>query len=304
MTVRETVCKSALVKSGIADYALNPYTGCAHSCAYCYASFMARFSRHDRPWGQWVDAKINIAAVLARDLRRLQRLQREARGGPVEVVISSVTDAYQPLERGYRLTRACLEAIAESVSQGSLERPLLGLPVDPSLGLSPSRPGPETWLRVSILTKSDLVVRDLDVLQDIPSLEAGMTITTVDDTVSRLYEPAAPPATKRLSALKRLSDAGIRTWAFLSPLLPYHSDSERAVRSILVAVRDAGVARVMVDRFNPYPASVSRFLKAAPAEAAQALRGYVAGPLGYLGRLRETVTEAAADLKLDLKVLF
>ncbi|MGE5572251.1 MAG: SPL family radical SAM protein [Bacteroidota bacterium] len=324
MTVRETVCKSALVKSGIADYALNPYTGCAHSCAYCYASFMARFSRHDRPWGQWVDAKINIAAVLARDLRRLQRLQREARGGPVEVVISSVTDAYQPLEHGYRLTRACLEAIAESVSQGSLERPLLGLlaappaarpaarpadtptglPVDPSLGLSPSRPGPETWLRVSILTKSDLVVRDLDVLQDIPSLEVGMTITTVDDTVSRLYEPAAPPATKRLSALRRLSGAGIRTWAFLSPLLPYHSDSERAVRSILVAVRDAGVARVMVDRFNPYPASVSRFLKAAPAEAAQALRGYVAGPLGYLGRLRETVTEAAADLKLDLKVLF
>lgn len=57
--VREVFCKSALTKSGITDYAINPYVGCAHNCVYCYASFMARFSRHDRPWGQWVDVKVN-----------------------------------------------------------------------------------------------------------------------------------------------------------------------------------------------------------------------------------------------------
>lgn len=282
MTVRETTCKSALIKSDIADYALNPYTGCTHNCVYCYASFMARFSRHEQPWGQWVDAKINVADVLQRDVLRLLRQQQKPGAGPVEVIISSVTDAYQPLERSYRLTRACLETIAASVTPASTR----------------------ARINVSILTKSDLVVRDLDVLQGIPDLKVGMTITTDDDVVSRLYEPAAPPVTRRLAALRKLSSAGIDTWAFISPVLPYHSDSEQALRSIMSALADAGVTRVMVDRFNPYPASVGRFLKVAPSEAAQALRGYVATPLGYLDRLKEAVNEAATGLELEVTTLF
>ncbi|HHV54197.1 MAG TPA: radical SAM protein [Firmicutes bacterium] len=298
MMVRKVLCKSALVKSGIADHALNPYTGCAHGCVYCYASFMGRFAPHGRPWGRWVDVKVNVADTLRRDL---QHLRRRAKGSPPEVFISSVTDAYQPLERTFRVTRACLEVIATAVNEPAQQAlPLLTRP-DASL-LEPDASRPNSWLRVSILTKSDLVLRDLDVLQDIPGVEVGMTITTADDAVSKRYEPGAPPATRRLAALRRLADAGISTWAFISPVLPYHADSRPAVRSILTAVRDAGVVRVMVDRFNPYPASVSRFLKVASAEAAETLREYIASPREYLDRLRATVAEAAAGLGLAAKL--
>jgi len=259
---------------------------------------MARFAPHEQPWGRWVDVKVNVADVLRRDL---QRLQSKVQNGPSAVFISSVTDAYQPLEQTYRITRACLEAIA-IVVKAPQEKPLLGAPDRPSLDSCGMQCRP--WLKVSILTKSDLVLRDLDVLQDIPCIEVGMTITTTDDAVSKRYEPGASPATRRLAALRRMADAGISTWAFLSPVLPYHSDSKRAVRSILTAIRDAGVVRVMVDRFNPYPASVSRFLEAAPPEAARVLREYTARPHGYLDRLRETVAEAASGLGLTVSIVF
>lgn len=352
--VREIFCKSALTKSGITDYALNPYVGCAHNCVYCYASFMARFSRHDRPWGQWVDVKVNAPEALAADLRRMARRRRAVTGmeteaetqskaspedspvssaddEPAEIIMSSVTDPYQPLERTYRITRACLEVLAggvpdwQDVSTGrnryarlagqstqtrqaalfpapgeGLRPAPVDAPVDGDRPASRFLPGPH--LSLSVLTKSDLVVRDIDVLQDIPSLEAGFSITSVDDAVSRRYEPGASPASKRLAALKALSDAGIKTWAFISPVLPHHSDSERAMFEILRAVRDAGASRVMVDRFNPYPASVSRFLRVAPPEAATALKAYVRSQDEYLGRLRDTVRECASRLGMRVRV--
>jgi DNA repair photolyase len=276
VTIREILCKSALVKSGISDYALNPYTGCEHRCVYCYASFMARFSRHDAPWGQWVDVKVNVADVLARDLTRLAR--RKDAHDPVEAVVSSVTDAYQPAERVYGLTRACLEVIA---------------------GVRRAIP-----LKVSILTKSDLVLRDVDVLRDIPGVDVGMTVTSDDDAVTARYEPGASPATKRLSALRRLSGSGLSTWAFISPVLPYHSDSEESLGRLLGKLQDTGVSRVMVDRFNPYPASVSRFVKVAPTEAARALREYTDRPYEYLDRLRETIEQQAERVGLNVEILF
>jgi DNA repair photolyase len=276
VTVQEVLCKSALVKSGISDYALNPYTGCAHGCVYCYASFMARFSRHGLPWGQWVDVKVNIADVLTKELRG-KRL-RDA-GTPPQVIMSSVTDPYQPLERTYKLTRACLEAIAAVCAS-------------------------RAPLNVSILTKSDLVLRDIDLLQRIPGIEVGMTVTTADDSVSRLYERGACPSSKRLAALRRLSDSGVRTWAFFGPVLPYHSDSEQVVQAILSLLQDAGVTKVLVDRFNPYPAAVNRFLRVAPTEVRQAFEEYRSRPEEYLARLRDVVLEIAAHLGVSVEVLF
>lgn len=326
--VREISCKSALTKSGITDYAINPYIGCAHNCVYCYASFMARFSRHDRPWGQWVDVKVNAPDALAADLRRAakkpQALTKTATdvgpGNPAsdtitdnnidnntrrsaprrtrpdnasfEIVMSSVTDPYQPLERKYRITRACLEVLASELP-------------DSHAGLFPTlddRILPH--LSLSVLTKSDLVVRDIDVLQNIPSVEVGLSITSTDDSVSRLYERGASPATRRLAALNALSEAGIRTWAFVSPVLPHHSDSEPAMLGILRAIQDTGASRVMVDRFNPYPASVSRFSKTAPPEAAGALREYTRSQAEYLDRLRDTVWSCASRLGMAVRVLF
>ncbi len=281
--VQETTCKSALVKSGITDFALNPYTGCAHNCVYCYASFMARFSRHEQPWGQWVDVKVNAADALMRDIQRLHRRidpalfpeESQPVRLPVEIVISSVTDAYQPIERQYRVTRSCLEVLASAA-----------LP-----------------LKASILTKSDLVTRDIDILKDLPDVEVGMTVTTTDDQVSRRYEPGASPAARRLAALNRIARSGIRTWAFIAPVLPYHSDSPEAMLRLLGALKNAGVSRIAVDRFNPYPAAVGRFLKAAPPEAAQALRDYTAHPDAYLDEVRKAVAQATAHLRIHAEVL-
>lgn len=164
-----------------ADFCINPYVGCSHACKYCYATFMARYSQHVSPWGTFVDAKINAPEVLEEQLRR------GARGA---IMISSVTDAYQPLEARYRLTRRCLEK-------------LRGQPV-----------------LVDILTKSPLVVRDIEILKQLGDASVGMTITTDDEKMRKIFEPGAPPIGARLAALGKLRESGIRTYAFIGPVLP------------------------------------------------------------------------------------
>jgi DNA repair photolyase len=212
--VREIQCKSILTHSGIAavDYAVNPYVGCQHGCAYCYAVFMKRFTGHREAWGQFVDVKVNAAQVLARQLRRAK---------PGNVTLGTVTDAYQPQERKYRLTRACLEA-------------LLAYDDFPT----------------SVLTKSAAVLLDLDILCQMKDVEVAFTITTQDDAARQALEPFASPIPHRLTALARLHEAGIRTWAFFGPVLPGLSDSEEAVDAMFAALAKVGVSHVLVDTLN------------------------------------------------------
>ncbi len=107
LKLKEITCKNALVKSRIqgVDYCLNPYTGCEHNCAYCYAIFMKRFSDHNEEWGTFADVKVNF-------LERLEKEVIKAKSGVV--MLSSVTDPYQPLEEKYKLTRGALEILAKS----------------------------------------------------------------------------------------------------------------------------------------------------------------------------------------------
>ncbi len=183
VTVGEREARSVLSKTGIpgARYALNPYTGCAHACRYCYASFMGRYSGHAEAWGTFVDAKVNAPEVLARELRR-------AVPGPV--MLSSVTDPYQPLEERCRLTRRCLELLIAS------------------------------RFPVRVLTKSPLVLRDLDLLRGAAEVEVGLTVTTDDERMRELFEPGAPPIAARVAALRALKEAGVATYAFVGPMLP------------------------------------------------------------------------------------
>jgi DNA repair photolyase len=197
--VHEITCKSLLNRSGIPgiDYSVNPYTGCLHACVYCYARFMARHTAHGMPWGQFCDAKVNAVRILEKELtKRPSGLAS----------LSTVTDPYQAPEKKYGLTREILIRLSEA------EFP------------------------VSILTKSDLVLRDLDVLRRFQrdSLEVGFSINTADDPVSGLFEPGAPPASRRIEALKILHSEGIRTWVFLAPFLPVLS--ERALEGLLDAI--------------------------------------------------------------------
>jgi len=102
MIVREIYARSILSKSKVFDYVVNPYIGCQHGCAYCYARFMKRFTGHKEPWGEFVDVKINAAHLLQREIEKMP---------PGRVWVSGVCDPYQPLERAYELTKKCLEIL-------------------------------------------------------------------------------------------------------------------------------------------------------------------------------------------------
>jgi DNA repair photolyase len=188
MLVKGKKARSILSKSGISgiDYCINPYVGCAHGCRYCYATFMKRFTGHGEPWGSFVDAKINAPEILQRQMKGA------ARGN---VMISSVTDPYQPVENKYELTRRCLEVL---------------LPYQ---------------FPLSILTKSSLVLRDLDLIEQFKEIEVGMTITTDSDKIREFFEPNAPSIETRIHALRELSKKGIKTYAFVGPLLPLHPET-------------------------------------------------------------------------------
>jgi DNA repair photolyase len=205
--VRRSVgSRTVLTRTGITDYAycVNPYVGCEHGCRYCYATFMKRFTGHREPWGAFVDAKANAPEVLRRQLRRA------ARGS---VLVGSVTDPYQPLERRLRLTRGCLEALRDA-----------SFPVE-------------------VLTRSPLVLRDLDVLRAFDDVAVGLSIGTDREDVRRLLEPRAPPVAARIEALHALHREGVRTFAFVGPILPM--DPARLVDAIGRAADD-----VLVDRLN------------------------------------------------------
>jgi DNA repair photolyase len=203
MIVREVYAKSILSKSAIQDWTINAYVGCTHACAYCYARFMKRFRAHEEPWGAFVDAKVNAPELLAREVLRKKKGR---------VWISGVCDAYQDVEAKYKLTRGCLEIL---VGHG--------------------------W-PVTIQTKSPLVLRDLDLLRAAGDAEVGFTITTADERVRRAFEPGAPPAARRVAALRTLHAAGIRTFVMVAPLLP---GAER-LPDMLAGVAD----NVLIDRYN------------------------------------------------------
>ncbi len=218
MIVQEIQCRSILTKSGIegVDYAINPYVGCAHACVYCYATFMKRFTGHEEEWGTFVDVRVNAPDMLRRQLRR-------PKAGTV--FLSSVTDAYQPLEKRYGLTRACLEALVGHDD-----------------------------LSVSILTKSALVRRDIDVLRRLHEPSVGFTITSLDEALRKRFEPGASSVEARLEAMQELAAAGISTWAFTGPLLPFLSDSDEQIDALFRAVKEAGGYGVLVDSLNLYTA--------------------------------------------------
>ncbi|OHB92630.1 MAG: radical SAM protein [Planctomycetes bacterium RIFCSPHIGHO2_12_39_6] len=147
---------------------------------------MKRYTGHTEAWGSFVDVKINAPEILQKQLKR-------AKIG--RVMISSVTDAYQPIESKYKLTRQCLEILLQSQ-----------FPVD-------------------ILTKSSLVLRDTDLIKKFKDIEVGITITTNDEKISRVFEPNAPSIMARIRTLRALHDKGINTYAFIGPVLPMNPEA-------------------------------------------------------------------------------
>ncbi len=207
---RAVTCQGALNRvSGMPfGWSLNPYRGCAHDCQYCYARGTHQFLNLNgsTQFSRVILVKTNVAEVLARELAR-PRWRRE------EVAVGTATDPYQPIEGQRRLTRRCLEVFARYRTP------------------------------VSLVTKGPMVVRDLDVLQELTE-RAGVTICvsvpTVDEETWRRAEPGTAPPWQRLRILRRLVDAGVHAGVFMAPLLPGLSADREQIERTMHAAADHG----------------------------------------------------------------
>jgi DNA repair photolyase len=189
------------------QWTINPYRGCEFGCVYCFARYTHEFMELDaRDFEDKIFAKSGAAHLLKQELGRVGRAEH--------IVIGTATDPYQPAERRYGRTRSILEVFAR-----------------------------ERGRYLGITTKSDLVLRDIDLLKEIARanvLGVNLTITTLDEKLARLLEPRAPRPALRLETVRRLSRAGICAAVLPNPIMPGITDGERQLDRLAKAARDAG----------------------------------------------------------------
>ncbi len=214
----EIYCKTALSKSKIPgiDYALNPYIGCEHACIYCYVPSLLNIDRKE-----WIKPKVkkNIPYILMKELRKKER---------GIVGISTATDAYQPLERKYEVTRKCLNLLLK-----------YNWPID-------------------ILTKSDLIIRDLTMIKKFENAKVGVTITTLR---KEKWEGGANPQ-KRLEIIKKFANEGIYSYIFFGPIFPLLKNDE--IKYCIEEFINAGVNEIIIDRLHLKKGIMEEIKKAYP----------------------------------------
>lgn len=208
----EIQVKSALnrVQGMPFNWSINPYRGCAFGCLYCFARVTHWYLDEDgvNDWSSRIFVKVNAPEVLRRELAR-PSWEREL------VSIGTATDPYQPAEGTYRITRQILEALRDFKTP------------------------------VSLVTKSTMVVRDKDVLQQLargPGATVCFSITTIDPVLAKEIEPDVPPPQRRLEVMRTLSEAGIRTVVLLAPVLPGITDGEKHLADVVRAAKEYGAA--------------------------------------------------------------
>ena len=211
MQVAKVRAKNILSRSkiGSGGYAINPYVGCSHGCIYCYAEFMRSATGHEEAWGEFLDAKDFDTASLV-------KFAASHRGE--RVFMSSVTDCYNPYEAQFGATRKVLEAVVGSD------------------------------IKLQILTKSSLVTRDIDLLQTMPNVCVGVSLSVIDESLRRMLEPRASPVAARIAAIKKLCAAGVKTYIFVAPIFPQITP----VFDIISRYGDAA-DEIWFDRLNLYP---------------------------------------------------
>ena len=188
------------------DMSINPYRGCEHGCAYCYA----------RPTHEYLGLSAGLdfesKIFIKQDAPELLRNELSSpRWRPRLLALSGVTDPYQPVERTARVTRGCLEVLAE------FRNPVM------------------------LITKNFLVTRDLDILTELASHEAvkvAISVTTLDPSLQRAMEPRTSSPSRRLEAIEQLAQAGVQVAVFVAPVIPGLTDHE--IPSILMAASERG----------------------------------------------------------------
>ena len=272
---REEMCRSALnhVRGMPFSWSLNPYGGCVHRCTFCYVRAFER--RADRPaddrYGTTIRVKVNVAMMLARELAR-PSWRREG------VAIGAATDPYQPAEGRYRLTRACIEALAAARNP------------------------------FSIITRGPLVVRDLDILQEAAQraeVSVNVSVPTLDEHVWRTTEPGTAPPRQRLRALKTLVDGGIRVAVGMAPILPGLSDRPEQLAEVVRAAREAGATQIWANLLYLKPGTREHFLEHLAEDWPEELERYrrLYAGRAYLGREEgEPVRERVRVLRQQLGI--
>ena len=188
------------------DQSINPYRGCEHGCIYCYARPGHAYLGHSPgiDFETKLYAKVNAAALLEQELAARSYV-------PKTIALGAVTDPYQPIDRDYRITRDILEVLDKA-----------------------NHP-------VGIVTKSALVVRDIDILQRMAArdlVKVALSVTTLDGKVARAMEPRAATPSRRLDAIRQLTAAGVPAQVMVAPIIPGLNDHE--MEEILQAAREAG----------------------------------------------------------------
>jgi len=270
--ISEVKIKKTLQKSKISEYCINPYLGCLNGCLYCYASFiMQKWHHKNDVWGNFVDVRINSVENLKKELRNKNN---------IEIYISSMTDPYQIVEEKYKLTREILKTFL------SEENSLF-----------------DKKFKITIQTKRDLVLRDLDILKDLKDITVGLTITILDDEKRKIFEKGASETIKRLKTLEILNKNNIKTYAFFGPILPKISDSDEVIYKIIKNIYETGTKEILFDKLS-YFKYMERFKKTI---FSLNLYDYFinSDDKNYLIELKKRILDITKEFKdLNYKILF
>jgi DNA repair photolyase len=209
-------------------WTINPYRGCEFACKYCYARYTHEFMemRDGVDFERKIYVKQHAADLLRQELRRVKRGE--------DIALGTATDPYQPIEKKLEITRSILQELSR-----------------------------HSGLELGIVTKSALVARDIDILQEISKhnrLCVNITITTIDADLARILEPRAPRPDLRLESLRKLRDAGIRAGVICAPVLPGITDSPRQLEEVVHAAASAKACHIHCNPLFLKPCSAAVFL--------------------------------------------
>ena len=194
--IKETVSKNIITKSKLpdTDYVINNYVGCNHGCIYCYAEFMKRFTNHTEKWGEFLDVKKFNEEKFVKYLKKINSDKK--------ILMSSVTDPYNPYEIKYKSTRNILKLFIQANNE---------------------------HIHLEILTKSLLIFRDIDLLKKIKNITVGISLNTLNDNLRRQIEPCAGSIKSRIEILKKLKGENIPVYLFISPIFPMLTQLEEII---------------------------------------------------------------------------
>lgn len=264
MKINEVNCKTIINSSRLpgSEFVINPYVGCSHACVYCYARFMKKFTEHTEPWGKFVDVKINAPALIKENNKYKNK----------EITLSSVTDPYQPLEKKYLITRKILKSL---------------------LALQP---------HLCILTKSALITRDIDIIRQMTNCKAGFSFSTLDPSLCRETEPFASSPENRIEALKELKKAGIKSFVFISPILPELTDWKAIIRSTQKYADEIWFENLNVKMSNWH--QIEKWLKQKHPQLVEKYKGIYFSKSNYWSGYERKIKRFCEENKIKHRIYF